>query len=75
MSASLTKEQWQQIDPLIFACNILGAIQAIRSALGCGIVDAIEFALTGNITRLAGAGTAELSVKLHAPHVDSSKKP
>ena len=40
-----------------------------------GIVDAIEFALTGNITRLAGAGTAELSVKLHAPHVDSSKKP
>jgi hypothetical protein len=42
MSASLTKEQWQQIDPLIFACNILGAIQAIRSALGCGIVDAIE---------------------------------
>lgn len=40
-----------------------------------GIVDAIEFALTGNITRLAGAGTAELSVKLHAPHVDSSTKP
>lgn len=40
-----------------------------------GIVDAVEFALTGNITRLAGAGTAELSVKLHAPHVDSSKKP
>jgi len=40
-----------------------------------GVVDAIEFALTGNITRLAGAGTAELSVKLHAPHVDSSKEP
>jgi hypothetical protein len=40
-----------------------------------GIVDAIEFALTGNITRLGGAGTAELSVKLHAPHVDSAKKP
>lgn len=40
-----------------------------------GIVDAIEFALTGNITRLGGAGTAEISVKAHAPHVDSSKKP
>ncbi|WGR72859.1 MULTISPECIES: AAA family ATPase [unclassified Bradyrhizobium] len=40
-----------------------------------GIVDAIEFALTGNITRLGGTGTAELSVKAHAPHVDSSKKP
>ncbi|MET4448907.1 hypothetical protein ABIB75_007219 [Bradyrhizobium sp. GM2.2] len=40
-----------------------------------GIVDAIEFALTGNITRLGGAGTAELSVKAHAPHVGASKKP
>jgi hypothetical protein len=40
-----------------------------------GVVDAIEFALTGNITRLGGAGTAEISVKAHAPHVDSAKKP
>jgi len=40
-----------------------------------GIVDAIEFALTGNITRLSGVGTAEISVKAHAPHVDFSKKP
>src|SRR5579863_1307700 len=40
-----------------------------------GIVDAIEFALTGNITRLSGAGTAEISVKLHGPHVDANKKP
>jgi recombinational DNA repair ATPase RecF len=40
-----------------------------------GIVDAIEFVLTGNITRLGGAGTAEISVKAHAPHVDSSKQP
>jgi hypothetical protein len=40
-----------------------------------GIVDAIEFALTGNITRLGGAGTGEISVKAHAPHVDSAKKP
>ncbi len=40
-----------------------------------GIVDAIEFALTGNITRLGGAGTAEISVRAHAPHVDSAKNP
>lgn len=40
-----------------------------------GIVDAVEFALTGNITRLGGEGTAELSVKAHAPHVDSNKNP
>jgi hypothetical protein len=40
-----------------------------------GIVDAIEFALTGNISRLAGAGTGGLSVKHHGPHVDSRDKP
>lgn len=40
-----------------------------------GIVDAIEFALTGNISRLSGDGTGNLSVKLHGPHVDSSNKP
>lgn len=40
-----------------------------------GIVDAIEFALTGNISRLAGKGTREISIKDHAPHVDSRNKP
>jgi recombinational DNA repair ATPase RecF len=40
-----------------------------------GIVDAIEFALTGNISRLAGVGTGGLSVKAHGPHVDSRNKP
>lgn len=40
-----------------------------------GIVDAIEFVLTGNISRLAGAGTGGLSVKTHGPHVDSRNKP
>jgi hypothetical protein len=40
-----------------------------------GIVDAIEFALRGNITRLGGEGTAELSVRAHAPHVDSNTQP
>lgn len=40
-----------------------------------GIVDAIEFALTGNISRLSGAGTGGVSVKDHAPHVDSRNRP
>lgn len=35
-----------------------------------GIVDSIEFALTGNVSRLAGQGTGNLSVKEHGPHVD-----
>jgi predicted ATP-dependent endonuclease of OLD family len=39
-----------------------------------GIVDAIEFALTGGISRLSGSGTGGLSVKLHGPHVDSRNK-
>tara|TARA_R110002051_G_scaffold269600_1_gene329805 strand:- start:17370 stop:19871 length:2502 start_codon:yes stop_codon:yes gene_type:complete len=40
-----------------------------------GIVDAIEFALTGNISRLSGEGTGDLSVKQHGPHVDFRNKP
>lgn len=40
-----------------------------------GVVDAIEFCLTGNITRLSGQGQGELTVKGHAPHVDKRTKP
>jgi recombinational DNA repair ATPase RecF len=40
-----------------------------------GIVDAIEFALTGNISRLSGQGTGDLSVTKHGPHVDFRNKP
>ncbi|MGL6029426.1 MAG: ATP-binding protein, partial [Legionella sp.] len=35
-----------------------------------GIVDSIEFALTGNVSRLSGQGTGNLSIKHHGPHVD-----
>ena len=34
-----------------------------------GIVDAIDFAITGNIARLSGAGTGSVSVLRHGPHV------
>src|SRR5215471_3639991 len=40
-----------------------------------GIVDALEFGLTGNISRLSGRGTGEISLKEHAPHVDSRNRP
>lgn len=40
-----------------------------------GVVDAIEFCLTGNITRLSGEGAGELNVKGHAPHVDQRTSP
>ena len=40
-----------------------------------GVVDAIEFCLTGDVTRLSGTGTTGISVKAHAPHVDQHKHP
>ena len=40
-----------------------------------GIVDAIEFCLTGDVTRLSGQGTSGLSVNSHAPHVDHRSNP
>ncbi len=40
-----------------------------------GVVDAIEFVLTGNISRLSGEGTDKISVRQHAPHVDSRNNP
>jgi predicted ATP-dependent endonuclease of OLD family len=33
-----------------------------------GVVDAIEFVLTGNISRLTGQGTSNISLRAHAPH-------
>jgi ABC-type branched-subunit amino acid transport system ATPase component len=35
-----------------------------------GVVDAIQFALTGEIGRLKGAGTGDLSLSDHGPHVE-----
>src|SRR6266542_2739813 len=40
-----------------------------------GVIDAIEFGLTGQIGRLAGAGTKSLSIAEHGPHVDKTKFP
>jgi recombinational DNA repair ATPase RecF len=40
-----------------------------------GVIDAIEFGLTGQISRLTGRGTKGLSVSEHGPHVDKTKFP
>lgn len=40
-----------------------------------GVIDAIEFGLTGEIGRLTGRGTKGLSVADHGPHVDKMKFP
>ncbi len=40
-----------------------------------GVVDAVEFCITGDVTRLSGQGSAGLSVKAHAPHVDQHDHP
>jgi recombinational DNA repair ATPase RecF len=40
-----------------------------------GIVDALEFALTGRISRLAGEGSGNVSVREHGPHVDARDAP
>ena len=40
-----------------------------------GVIDAIEFGLTGQIGRLTGRGTKGLSVSEHGPHIDKSKFP
>ncbi len=40
-----------------------------------GVIDAIEFGLTGQIGRLTGRGTRGLSVAEHGPHVDKTKFP
>src|SRR5580765_5035218 len=40
-----------------------------------GVIDALEFGLTGQIGRLTGRGTKGLSVAEHGPHVDKVKFP
>lgn len=40
-----------------------------------GIVDALEFALTGSISRLSGKGRGMVSVREHGPHVNSRGTP
>lgn len=40
-----------------------------------GVVDALEFALTGNVSRLSGEGRGDISLRQHGPHVDRRNDP
>lgn len=40
-----------------------------------GVVDALEFVLTGDVSRLSGEGQGDISVKAHGPHVDRRNDP
>jgi energy-coupling factor transporter ATP-binding protein EcfA2 len=40
-----------------------------------GVVDAIQFALTGEIGRLKGSGTGDLTLSEHGPHVEKRSDP
>src|ERR1700687_5251452 len=51
------------------------AISGPNGAGKSGVIDAIEFGLTGHIGRLTGSGTKGLSVSEHGPHVDKTKFP
>lgn len=40
-----------------------------------GVVDALEFVFTGNVSRLSGEGRGDISLKEHGPHVDKRNDP
>ena len=40
-----------------------------------GVVDALEFVLTGRISRLSGEGSGDISLARHGPHVDVKDNP
>lgn len=49
---------------------VLGPNGAGKSA----VVDAVDFLLTGNISRLSGKGTAGITLKKHGRHIDAKPK-
>ena len=58
------------IRDLTLECNSESfAIYGLNGSGKSGVVDAIEFGLTGNISRLMGKGTGGLSVQRHGPHI------
>lgn len=73
---SITIEEFRGIRNLTLSFN--GKTFAICGPNGTGksgVVDALEFALTGNVSRLSGEGKGEVSVKHHGPHVDHRNNP
>ncbi len=50
-------------------------VQGANGTGKSGIVDALEFALTGDVSRLKGPGLGDLTLSRHAPHVHRRDNP
>jgi len=73
---SITISEFRGIRDLTLDFN--GRSYAVCGPNGTGksaVVDALEFALTGNVSRLSGEGRGEVSLKHHGPHVDTRNDP
>ena len=73
---SVTIKEFRGIRDLTL--NLKGKNYAVCGPNGTGksgVVDALEFALTGNVSRLSGRGKGEVSLKTHGPHVDQRNAP
>jgi recombinational DNA repair ATPase RecF len=72
---SLEVNNFRGIRSFNFELNERNFVVAGRNGTGkSGLVDALEFAITGDISRLTGKGTAGISVKSHGAHVDYASK-
>jgi hypothetical protein len=73
---SLRVNKFRGIKSYEFVLNQRNFVIAGRNGTGkSGVIDALEFAFTGHISRLTGKGTGSVSVKSHGPHVDSAAEP
>ncbi len=73
---SITIKEFRGIRDL--ALDFKGKNFAVCGPNGTGksaVVDALEFVLTGNVSRLSGEGTGDISLKQHGPHVDRRNDP
>lgn len=69
---SITIEEFRGIRKMSLDIGMANFVVCGPNGTGkSGIVDAIEFVLTGGISRLSGEGTGELTIAKHGPHVDS----
>lgn len=73
---SITISEFRGIRDLTL--DFKGKSYAVCGPNGTGksaVVDALEFALTGSVSRLSGEGRGEVSLKQHGPHVDRRNDP
>jgi len=73
---SIRNEEFRGIRDLVLTMNRGNfAISGPNGSGKSGVVDAIQFALTGEVGRLKGAGTGDLTLAEHAPHVEKRSDP